>query len=90
MRIEIGRHISEEVSKLLRDFSSSNDRVDVSTEEYISPSTLREITYRTRPVTIKNVRAVKKLLEVAQKNAEKQKIDSTKGARDLKKILDLI
>lgn len=90
MRIEVGKYISEEVSKLLREYSSSNDRVDVSTEEYMSPSTLREITYRTRPVTIKNFKAVKKLLEVAQKNAEKQKLDSTKGAKDLKKILDLI
>lgn len=90
MKIVIGKHISEDVSKLLRDFSTSNDRADVSNELHISPSTLREITYRTRPVTLNNFNAVKKLLEVAKANAEHTQKASTKGAKDLKKILDLI
>lgn len=90
MNIELGKVISEELADLLKVFSSSSDRADVSREHDISASTLREITYRNQSVTERSLPAVKALLQCAQVKASVTATKSKKGAKDLLAIIDTI
>ena len=90
MNIEVGKIISQEVSDLLRDFSTKENRANVSINSNISASTLREITYRNQAVSEYSLPAVKSLLKIARENAVESEKKSRQSAKELLTILDTI
>lgn len=90
MDIETGKVLSENQSKLLKAFTDSQDRADISILSGIGTSTLRDITYRGNAVTDRSLPAVIMLFERATENAENSYQDAMIAKRDIKAILDTI
>ncbi|MCJ8153198.1 hypothetical protein MKJ01_05410 [Chryseobacterium sp. SSA4.19] len=79
--LKISQPISSQLSTYLREFTTKEDIADVAAEENsCSSSTLRDIVYRTNPVTEKNLLALKRLMSIASKNAD-AKIKSAKQCK---------
>lgn len=89
--LKISQPISSQLSTYLREFTTKEDIADVAAEENsCSSSTLRDIVYRTNPVTEKNVFALKRLMTIATKNAD-QKIKNARNCKKaVKEILDCV
>ena len=52
-----GKPISEQLSGYLRTYTDKHDRANVSVETGVGTSTIREVMYRTNPVTKRNSNA---------------------------------
>ncbi|AQX52462.1 MULTISPECIES: hypothetical protein [Elizabethkingia] len=90
MKIEVGQVISEEDSKVLRDFISKNDIADISMSSGMSISTLRDVAYRRNRVAETNIEGLKKLIERASENASKQERHARKCKNNFKTTLNTI
>lgn len=71
---EFGKPISQELSETLREYTSKDDRSDVSTKTGISLSSIRDVMYRNNSLTESNSRAIVMLSAIAKDNC-KQVID---------------
>lgn len=89
--IKISQPISPVLSDFLKEFTSKDDRADVANSGVgVSPSTLRELTYRNASVTDNSLPALKLLLITASQNAE-AKIKLAKSCKkEIAKVIDLI
>lgn len=70
MEIEIRKHVDEDLSKLLREFTSGSDIIKVYNETNISDFTLQSLLGRRRKVTEDNKPGLVRLIEIAIENAK--------------------
>lgn len=75
-----GQPISEELSVLLKEFTSKDDRANVSIKTGVSVSTIRDVSYRTNMLTESNSVAILELIKVAMHNCA-EKIGSAEKAK---------
>ncbi|MDV3685321.1 hypothetical protein CMU45_02865 [Elizabethkingia anophelis] len=88
MEIELGKPISEDLSANLKEYTSKDDRADISAVTDVSISLLSDITYRARSITESNKKGLISLIERASENASKQEKHARKCKNNLKTLLD--
>jgi len=76
---DYGKPISQELSETLREYTSKDDRSDVSTQTGVSLSSIRDVMYRNNSLTESNSRAIIMLSAIAKENC-KQAIDDANTA----------
>lgn len=84
----LGVPITEELSDLLKKYTDSNDRADVSFKTRVGTSTIRDVVYRTNTLTESNSKAIRELTIVALKNCAQQIKESSSNVKELKKFLN--
>ena len=67
---DFGKPISKELSETLREYTSKDDRSNVSAQTGVSVSTLRDVVYRNNSLTESNSRAIVMLASIAKVNCE--------------------
>ncbi|RLJ33882.1 hypothetical protein CLU97_3371 [Chryseobacterium sp. 7] len=88
--LQSGKPICEDLSKFLRDFTSPKDMADVSTETSVSLSTIRDVRLRRNNISDDNKKAIIRLMQKADVNADNKIKDAKKGKKYIKQILDCI
>ncbi|WDF45284.1 hypothetical protein PQ459_10285 [Chryseobacterium sp. KACC 21268] len=89
MAIQSGKFIDKDLSDYLREFTSNDDQIDLSTDT-VSNYTIREVMMRRRKVTEENRPVFLKFIRRAIDNADSRIIKSTKCKKDLLELLDTI
>lgn len=89
--IKISQPISPVLSDFLKEFTSKDDRANIANSGIgVSPSTLRELTYRNASVTDNSLPALKLLLLTASQNADAKIKTARNCKKEIKKVIDLI
>lgn len=83
----LGCPITEELSDLLKKYTDSNDRADVSFKTRVGTSTIRDVVYRTNTLTESNSKAIRELTIVALKNCAHQIKESSSNVKQLEGFL---
>ena len=89
MAIQTGKFIEKELSDYLREYTSNDDQIDLSTDT-VSNYTIREVMMRRRKVTEENKPVILKFIQRAVENAESRIVNSTQCKKDLLELLDAI
>ena len=67
---DFGKPISQELSDTLREYTTKDDRADVSIKTGVSISTIRDVTYRNNSLTESNSRAIIMLASKAKSKCQ--------------------
>ena len=75
-----GKPISEKLSEYLKEFTTTNDRANVSEKCNVGTSIIRDVVFRYRTITANNSEAIIELMRIAIKNCM-NKMASAKSAK---------
>lgn len=89
MGITAGKFIDKDLSDYLREYTSNDDQIDLSTDT-VSNYTIREVMMRRRKVTEENKPVFLKFIQRAIENADSMIVNSQQCKKDLLELLDNI
>lgn len=85
---DYGTPISQELSDILKNHTTKDDRANVSIETGVSFSTIRDVVYRNNSLTESNAVAIEKLLLIAKGNCESAISESTETINTIETIIE--
>lgn len=83
MEFTYGSPISYDLSNYLKEYTSNNDRADVSAKTGVGSSTIRDLVYRLNNITESNSKAIIELMKIAVVNCTDKIEYSKKAKKDL-------
>lgn len=86
--LQRGKPISVELSDFLKEFTCPRDIADISNETSVSISTINYVKCRRNNVSDDNKKAIIRLIQKADVNADNKIKDAKKGKKYIKQILD--
>ncbi len=84
MNVQVGNVISQELSELLKEYATSNDRANVVMISKIGTSTIRDVILRNNSVSENSIGPLLELIKASKQNA----IDRINHANMAVKIFD--
>lgn len=88
--MKAGEYLEQQLTDLLSKHTTLKDAAGVAAEFNLSESLILKVKGGTQKLTNANIKAMRKLVEVANKNIEATQANARKDKRQIKQFLDCV